>query len=87
MTEAPTKPDVMAEDTAPASPAPDADQQQTIELPASAFKTAPKEGETIQLKVVSVDANSGVINAVPVEAAPEAGGSDSMAAEFDEQSN
>ena len=78
--------DVMAED-APASrpePAQD-DQQQTVELPLAAFKTPPKEGETIQLKVVSIDSNSAVINAVPVAAAPESGGSDSMAAEFDNQ--
>lgn len=50
-------------------------------------KMAPKPGSTISLKVVSVDENSGVINATPMPmpmGQPEAGGSDSMAAEFDQ---
>ena len=76
----------MAEDPANASPAasPDGNEPQTVEIPLSANPQA-KEGDTIQLKVVSVDQENGVINAVPAQAAPaDAGGSDSMAEEFNE---
>lgn len=54
-----------------------------VEIEADAFPDA-KEGDTICLKVVSVDANGGIINATPMpQAGGESdGGSDSMAAEF-----
>lgn len=56
----------------------------TIELPLSAVGSV-AAGDTISLKVVSVDEAGGVVNAtIASEAAPEAGGSDQMAAELDQ---
>jgi hypothetical protein len=81
---------VLAEDAGdktPASNAPDKDpeQQQTVEIPISAFPTPPKPNATVQLRVISVDANGGIVNAVVME--PEGpGGSDSLAAEFNQPS-
>jgi hypothetical protein len=79
---------VVAEDAdagAPGAAAPGPEEQQTVEIPLSAFASPPKPGAMVQMKVISVDANSGVVNAVPM--APEnmdEGGSDSMAKEFDQ---
>ena len=66
-----------------------ADEQEesaeTVELPAASFPNA-KEGDTVQLTVVSVDAEGGTITATPVEAEEsDEGGSDSMAAELGNQ--
>ena len=61
------------------------DQPSTVELPLSDFGDV-KEGQMLSLKVVSVDDENGVINAVPVtEAKASAGGSDSMAESLKEQ--
>jgi hypothetical protein len=79
------KPDVMAEDSGDAPDAQAADQAQTVELPVAAFGQAmPNPGDTVSLKVVSVDAQNGVVNAtvMPPQAGPQMGGSDAMAAEF-----
>lgn len=78
----------MAEDAGsdtPAPPAPKSDyQQQTVSIPISACPTPPKPGAMLQFKVVSVDQNSGNVNAVCVEPEKEEGGSDSMASEFND---
>ena len=66
-----------------AAPASNEGQPQTVEIPLSAMPQA-KEGDSISLQVVSVDADNGVNNAVPATAAPDEGGSDSMAKEFDQ---
>ena len=68
-------------------PSPGAEQQtQTVEIPLSAVGQV-KAGDTITLKVISVDEQGGVVNAAPMsqqaEESPEAGGSDSLAAELD----
>ena len=85
MTQAPSSP-VLSEDAAPDAP-PEADQQPTVEIPLASFGgTPPEEGSTIQLKVVSVDTQNGVVNAMPMQAQPDdGGGSDSMAAEFNDK--
>lgn len=76
----------MGEDGAPVeAPAPEGsdDQAQTVEIPLAALGGAmPKEGDTLQLKVVSVDEQGGVVNATAMK--PEASGSatDEMADEF-----
>ena len=60
---------------------------ETVELPVASFPAA-KEGDTIELTVVSVDAEGGTITATPAEAeepAEEEGGSDAMAAEIGNQ--
>lgn len=79
-------PPVMQEDNSP-EPSPGADQQPTVEIPLASFGgTPPEEGSTIQLKVVSVDTQNGVVNAMPMQAQPDdGGGSDSMAAEFNDK--
>jgi hypothetical protein len=81
--------DVMAEDAGddtPASGSPDGDyQQQTVQIPISACPDTPKPGAMLQFKVVSVDQNAGTVNAVCVEPEEEQGGSDSLAAEFNQQ--
>ena len=70
----------MAEDASAAAPAGGGDS--TVEVPAAAIGAA-KEGDTVQFKVVSVDAANGVANLAPVQAGPtEGSGSDDMAAEF-----
>lgn len=62
----------------------DSDSSTTVEIPLSAFDTPPAEGDTISLKVISVDVDNGVINATPIESEDsESGGSDSLAADFD----
>jgi hypothetical protein len=75
--------DLMGED------APDGgEQQQTVELPLSAFGgTPPQANATFSGKVVSVDAQNGVVNAtiMPMEA-PEKSATDSMADEIDQKS-
>lgn len=72
----------MAEDGAPEGQ--DQEQQQTVEIPLSACPTC-KEGDTIPLKVISIDQNGGVINAVVQEyQSGKPGGSDAMAEEVDE---
>lgn len=70
---------------------PDEKQQtQTVEIPLSAVGQV-KAGDTITLKVISVDEQGGVVNAAPMsqqaEEGPEAGGSDSLAAELDNPKN
>ena len=73
--------------TAPASGAPQ-DSGQTIEAPVAAFgDTPPKEGDTCQFRVISLDSNSGVVNLslVQPEAKPAYGGSDQMAENMDEK--
>ena len=77
----------MSEDAAPDAP-PEADQQPTVEIPLASFGgTPPEEGSTIQLKVVSVDTQNGVVNAMPMQAQPDdGGGSDSLASEFSQKS-
>ena len=75
----------MEEDKPDEMSAPDdaGDQTPTIELPLADFPTPPKPGDMLHLKVISVDENSGVINATPMSALAEEGGSDEMAKEFD----
>lgn len=66
----------------------DGAESETVELPLSACPGC-KPGDTIQFKVVSVDQNGGVINAMPVnetpdETANQGGGSDDLAQEVGE---
>lgn len=73
-----------AEAEAP-SPAP-----ASIEIPLSSLPAAPTAGATIYLKVVSVDEQAGVVNAVPTtemeeDTAEGEGGSDELASEFNQQ--
>jgi hypothetical protein len=74
----------MQEDDSADAP-PESGQQSTVEIPLASFGgNPPQEGSTIQLKVVSVDTQNGVVNAMPMQGAPDDdGGSDSMASEFD----
>lgn len=60
------------------------DQASTVEVPASAIGGA-KVGDTVQFRVISVDAQSGVANLSPVTpSAPSNGsGTDEMAEEFE----
>ena len=82
----------MAEDqqsAAPASPTEgDNSQPTTVELPLAAVGEV-KAGDTISLKVISVDEQSGVVNATPMsqqaEEGSEPGGSDQLAAELDKE--
>ena len=75
----------MAEDPqvapAPAEQAP-TEQPQTVELPLAAFGDV-AVGDSISLKVVSVDEQAGVINAAPAQAEDQSGGSDALAAQLD----
>lgn len=59
------------------------DQAPTVEIPLSACPDC-KEGDTIPMKVISIDQKSGVINAMPQETTPDenGGGSDQMADEI-----
>jgi hypothetical protein len=59
------------------------DQAQTVEAPLSAFGDV-KEGDTVQMKVISVDSQGGVVNLAPMKAEeqPGPGGTDGMADEF-----
>lgn len=77
---------VMAEGAQAAPPAaPQADQQQTVEIPLAAIGQA-KEGDTVTFKVISRDEQGGVANVVPMTSeAPDAGGTDGMADEFKPQ--
>lgn len=59
-------------------------QQQTVPLPLSAFPAPPKPGQVCQFKVISIDQNAGAANAVYLQPEPGAGGSDSLAAEFNQ---
>lgn len=60
------------------------EQAETVEIPLSAAGDV-KEGDTITLKVVSVDSEGGTITAeVQDSEADEEGGSDSMAEEFNQ---
>lgn len=73
---------------APASGSDDQYQQQTVSIPISACPTPPKPGAMLQFKVVSVDQNAGMVNAVCVDDGGDDGGdggSDSLAAEFNQQ--
>jgi hypothetical protein len=61
------------------------DDAQTVEIPISACEgMTPKPGQVLPFKVVSVDANNGVINAVYAAPQGAGGGSDSMASEFND---
>ena len=77
-----TKPQLNADSNMEQEPGDDAggDQQQTVEIPLSACPDC-KEGDTIPMKVVSIDQQAGVINAMPQETTPDenGGGSDQMA--------
>lgn len=65
-------------------PSQDNDQQQTIEIPLAAVPDA-KANETITLKVISIDSEVGIVNAVAVKAPAEGpGGTAGMASEFDQ---
>lgn len=78
---------VMAEDGGDKAPPSDAgkqEEQQTIPVPVSAFPAPPKPGSMVQLKVISIDQNAGVVNTV-IMPAESAGGSDGLASEFNEQ--
>jgi len=66
---------------APAA-APAAGQSQTVEVPIAAIGEA-KEGDTVTMKVISRDDQNGVANLAPVTGAPEPGGSDGLASDFD----
>jgi hypothetical protein len=59
------------------------DQAQTVEAPLSALGDV-KEGDTVQMKVISVDSQGGVVNLAPMkpEEQPGPGGTDGMADEF-----
>ena len=73
--------------TPPASVAPQ-DSGQTIEAPVAAFGSMPpKEGDICQFRVISVDANSGVVNLslVQPDAKPAYAGTDDMADNMDDQ--
>jgi len=60
-------------------------EQETVEIPLSALEGAPKPGAMIQMKVISVDQNANCVYAVPVMGeTPGPGGSDSLAAEFNQ---
>ena len=61
----------------------DQDQQQTVEIPLSAMPSA-KEGATISLKVISVDSQNGVINAVAMQAPVGTPNSDGLADELEQ---
>lgn len=83
MTTTPQQPG--AEEAAVSSPE---TTSQSIEIPLSALSVAPAAGATISLRVVSVDEQAGVVNAVPVsetEEEPTEGGSDELAEEFNQQ--
>ncbi len=61
---------------------------ESIEIPLASLPTPPKEGDTITLKVISVDEQAGVVNAVPdqqEETAEGEGGSDQLASEFNQK--
>ena len=65
------------------TPTPPEQESETVEIPISAAPDA-RPGSTISFKVISVDSESGVINASPVsdeteETMEEKGGSDQMA--------
>lgn len=70
----------MAED---AEPSESGDNAETVEIPLSAFPQPPEPNATIQLKVISVDADNGVVNATVIQG-NDGGGSDDMAKEFDQ---
>ena len=90
MTTPPNSPpsSVVAEDGqapggAPTGPAAAPAGGQTVEVPLAAVG-ASKDGDTVHFKIISRDEQNGVANLAPVAAeAPEVGGSDDMAAEFD----
>lgn len=74
-------------DAAGSAPGGDDEAAETVSIPMSAIGGQQvKPGDVIRLKVVSVDTESGAINAVydHGDDAPAGGGSDSMAAEFDQ---
>lgn len=71
------------EETPPSNGKPE--EQQTVEIPLSACPTPPKPGQILHFKVVSIDQNGGVINAVCTDYGPGQGGSDSLANEFNQQ--
>ena len=60
----------------------DDEQAQTVEVPLSAAPQA-KPGAMLTLKVISIDQQGGVINAVVTPMEAQGGGSDEMAQEFD----
>jgi hypothetical protein len=84
-----TNNNVMRED-APApqagasAPPENPDQRQTVEIPLSACPTPPKPGQVLNFKVISIDQNQKVINAVCTDYDQGQGGSDSLAAEFNQ---
>ena len=67
-------------------PETEAVEAETSAIPVSLVDGEPQPGDTITLQVVSVDAETGNITvtkaAVEEEAAPEGGGTESLAAEF-----
>ena len=68
-----------------AEPGDDANQDMgdTVEIPLSACPDC-KVGDTIPMKVISIDKEAGTINAMPQETTPDenGGGSDAMAEEL-----
>jgi hypothetical protein len=81
--------DVMDEDAGGQTPASGSNsgyEKQTVSIPITACPTPPKPGDSLQFKVVSVDANAGTVNAVCEDSREDqAGGSDSLADEFNQE--
>jgi exosome complex RNA-binding protein Csl4 len=75
--------DAEAPDTGGAQPD---EQGQTVEIPLAALAgQTPNPGDVVRLKVVSVDQNQGIVNAVYDQSGgstPSAKGSDALAADF-----
>jgi hypothetical protein len=61
------------------------DQSESSEIPASLVDGTPQPGQTINLTVVSVNADGGTITVTKPESDEEPSGSDQMASEFDNQ--
>lgn len=78
--------DVMSEDAPKETPESGGEEQhQTVEIPLSALEEKDlKPGSMIQLKVISVDSDNGVVNAVCTDYGQE-GGSDELASGIEKE--